>query len=49
MLERAGITDILTKNYGSTNALNVVKATLVALDMLRSREETAKLRGVELE
>lgn len=49
VLERAGITDILTKNYGSTNALNVVKATLVALDMLRSREETAKLRGVELE
>ena len=49
VLERAGITDILTKNFGSTNALNVVKATLVALDMLRSREETAKLRGVELE
>ena len=49
VLERAGITDILTKNYGSTNALNVVKATMVALDMLRSREETAKLRGVELE
>ena len=49
VLERAGITDILTKNYGSTNALNVVKATMVALSMLRSREETAKLRGVELE
>ena len=49
ILELAGIRDILTKNYGSTNALNVVKATMVALDMLRSREETAKLRGVELE
>ena len=49
VLEHAGITDILTKNYGSTNALNVVKATMVALSMLRSREETAKLRGVEIE
>ena len=49
VLERAGITDILTKIYGSTNALNVVKATMVALDMLRSREDTVKLRGVELE
>lgn len=49
VLERAGITDILTKNYGSTNALNVVKATMMALNQLRSREQTAKLRGVELE
>ena len=49
VLERAGITDILTKNYGSTNALNVVKATIVALGKLRSREETVALRGVTLE
>lgn len=49
ILERAGITDILTKNYGSTNALNVVKATMVALSKLRSREDTAALRGVNLE
>ena len=49
VLEHAGITDILTKNYGSTNALNVVKATLVALSKLRSRDDTAALRGVELE
>jgi small subunit ribosomal protein S5 len=49
VLERAGITDILTKNYGSTNALNVVKATMMALGKLRSREDTAALRGVPLE
>jgi len=49
VLERAGVTDILTKNYGSTNALNVVKATMIALSKLRSREDTAKLRGVNLE
>ena len=49
VLERAGITDILTKNYGSTNALNVVKATMIALSKLRSREQTVALRGVNLE
>lgn len=49
VLERAGITDILTKNYGSTNALNVVKATMIALSKLRSREQTSKLRGVAVE
>jgi small subunit ribosomal protein S5 len=49
ILERAGITDILTKNYGSTNALNVVKATMIALSKLRSREQTVALRGVNLE
>lgn len=49
VLERAGITDILTKNYGSTNALNVVKATMMALNKLRTREQTVALRGVTLE
>ncbi len=49
VLELAGITDILTKNYGSTNPLNVVKATMAALAQLRSREEVQRLRGVELE
>lgn len=49
VIEQAGITDILTKNYGSTNALNVVKATMVALGKLRSRETVAALRGVSLE
>lgn len=49
VLEHAGITDILTKNYGSTNPLNVVKATMVALSKLRSREQTVAVRGVNLE
>ena len=49
VLERAGITDILTKNYGSTNAMNVVKATMMALSKLRNRETTVALRGVNLE
>ena len=49
VLEHAGITDILTKNYGSTNSLNVVKATMIALSKLRNREQTVALRGVNLE
>ncbi|MCA8956678.1 MAG: 30S ribosomal protein S5 [Planctomycetes bacterium] len=49
ILELAGIRDILTKNYGSTNPINVVKATLVALSHLRSKEATEGLRGVSVE
>ena len=49
VVEYAGITDILTKNYGSTNALNVVKATMDALAQLRDKQQVAALRGVEVE
>ncbi|MEJ7594714.1 MAG: 30S ribosomal protein S5 [Planctomycetaceae bacterium] len=48
VVEAAGITDILTKAYGSTNPLNLVKATLDALKKLRTREEIERLRGVSL-
>lgn len=48
VLEAAGITDILTKAYGSTNPLNLVKATLDALKKLRTREQIERLRGVSL-
>ena len=48
ILELAGIRDILTKNYGSTNALNVVKATMNALAQLRDRGYVEELRGVSL-
>lgn len=48
VVELAGITDILTKNYGSTNPLNVVKATMAALSQLRSEEQVKAIRGVEL-
>jgi small subunit ribosomal protein S5 len=46
--EAAGIHDVLTKNYGSTNPINVVKATLDALSQLRTQPEVARLRGVPL-
>lgn len=48
MIEAAGIQDILTKSLGSTNHQNVVKATMDALLQLRTREQVASLRGVDL-
>jgi small subunit ribosomal protein S5 len=48
VVEAAGVTDILTKAYGSTNPLNLVKATFDALSKLRTREQIERLRGVTL-
>jgi small subunit ribosomal protein S5 len=45
VVEAAGISDILTKSLGSDNILNVVYATMNALDQLRTPEEVATLRG----
>ena len=48
VLEACGIHNILTKTHGSTNPLNLVKATIQGLLLLRTREEVAELRGVTL-
>jgi small subunit ribosomal protein S5 len=48
VLEACGIHNILTKTHGSTNPLNLVKATIQGLLLLRTREEVARLRGVTL-
>jgi len=48
VVESAGITDILTKSFGSPNPLNLVKATMDALQQLRTREDVERLRGVSL-
>ena len=47
VVESAGIQDILTKSIGSKNPQNVVKATIVALEQLRNREEVFRERGIE--
>jgi small subunit ribosomal protein S5 len=45
VVEAAGISDILSKSLGSSNILNVVKATLKGLSQLKDIEEEARLRG----
>ena len=48
VLEAAGIRDILSKTYGSTNPVNVTRATIEALRGLHSAEELGARRGVRL-
>ncbi len=45
VLEAAGVHDILTKSLGSSNILNVVRATFNALDQLKSPADQAAYRG----
>jgi small subunit ribosomal protein S5 len=47
-VELAGVTDILTKAYGSTSPKNLVKATIAALRQLQNREQVEQIRGVTL-
>ena len=48
VLEAAGVRDILSKTYGSTNPVNVTRATIEALRSLHSAEELSARRGVRL-
>ena len=48
VLEQVGITNILTKNTGSTNALNVVRAVVKALKELRDPLQVSKDRGITM-
>ena len=48
VMESVGVADILTKSRGSTNPMNLVRATMDALSQLRTRDEVARLRGVVL-
>ena len=46
--EAAGITDILTKSFGTNNPVTLVKATLNGLRTLRTKQDIERLRGVSL-
>ena len=46
--EAAGISNILTKSFGTNNPVTLVKATIEALSNLRTKEEVQRLREVSL-
>jgi small subunit ribosomal protein S5 len=48
VLELAGVHNILTKTYGSTNPQNVVRAVVDALTSIRDKKAFARLRGQEV-
>jgi len=48
VLEVAGVRNILTNVHGSSNPINLVKATIAGLMELRTREDVQRLRGVTL-
>lgn len=49
VLEAAGVRDVLSKSLGSSNPMNVVKATMEGLKSLRTVEQVAAIRGKSVE
>ena len=49
ILEEAGIHDVLCKSLGSSNHINVARATIAALQMQKRPDEIARLRGLSPE
>jgi len=49
VLELAGVQNVLAKCYGSTNPVNVVRATFKALGAMKSPDDIAAKRGKSVE
>ena len=49
VLEVAGVSDVLAKSYGSTNSVNVVRATVNALKSMTNEENVASKCGKTIE
>jgi small subunit ribosomal protein S5 len=49
ILEEAGIHDVLAKSLGSSNAINVARATIAGLQSLQRPDEVARRRGLSAE
>lgn len=49
IFELAGVSDILSKSLGSATPINMVRATFAGIELLRTAETVAKLRGVPVE
>jgi small subunit ribosomal protein S5 len=48
VVELSGIKDILTKSLGTNNPINTTRATIAALQTLRTPEQVAEMRGVKV-
>ncbi len=48
VLELAGVRNVLTKSLGSNTTKNLVKATILGLLSMRTKEEIEKIRGIKL-
>ena len=48
VLELGGVRDVLTKSIGTQNPINLVKATMHGIYMLRKPEDVAELRGISI-
>ena len=48
VVELAGIQDIFSKSQGSSTPINIIRATFDALKNLRTAEQVAELRGIEV-
>ncbi len=46
VLELAGVRDVLAKSMGSSNPINVIKATMAGIAKLRSKEDIRRKRGM---
>jgi small subunit ribosomal protein S5 len=49
VLEVTGVQNVLSKCYGSTNPINVVRATIQALENMNSPESIAAKRGLSVD
>ena len=49
VLEMAGVKDVRTKTFGTSNRINTVKATIEGLKSLRNAETVAQMRGKTVE